>query len=135
MRLAAAAILACALATAASGREPRRLPAVQRIGRLMVSVESVTRPSRHGTELAVTLHASALASNERARVERATLIDVRGRRFEALREGMPKEIRPGTVTFRFAVPDDAGIVTLEIDGRSFEVAHVNRLIDVPAALK
>ena len=133
MRVAAAATLfACALATVASSREKTaRAPAVQNLGRLAVSVESVSRPTARSPELTVTLRASAFARNERTRVAGAALVDVRGRRFEARRDGSPEEIRPGIATFRFDVPADAGIVTFEINGRSFEVAHVNRLVDTP----
>lgn len=131
MRTAAAAFLACALATAASASDATPSPAVQRIGRLDVSVESVARPSPRSTVLTVTLRASATSGEARARVESAALVDVRGRRFEARRDGSAEALRPGAVTFAFEVPEDVGIVTLELNGRSFEIAHVNNLRDLP----
>ena len=129
-------LVACLLAAHVEAREvnPRAL------GKMQVIIESVTwTQSDAGCSdsspcLLVVVRAFAFVRNERARIRQATIVDVQGRRFDAERDA-PRALGRGTAHFAFAVPENAAVVTLELDGTSFEIAHAGRLQDGPMRLQ
>ena len=123
----------CLLAASVGAREG---DVAQALGKMQVAIESITwTQSDAGCSdaspcLLVIVRANALARNERARIRQAVVVDVQGRRFDVER-GCAGTLRPGATTFAFAVPEHAAVVTFELNGMSFEVAHAGRLQDVP----
>jgi len=123
-------LVACLFAASVEASEdgPRAL------GRLQVVVESVTwtesdaRCSDSSPCLLVVVRASGVARSERARIRQAAVLDVRGRRFDAERDA-PSSLRAGATTFAFAVPEHAAVVSFELNGTSFEIAHAGRMQD------
>lgn len=120
------------------------VPAVLRVGSLDVAVVSAgfarespqcaaatsQAPARRC--FVVTTQVSAPTPETRVPIERCALIDVRGRRFQPVRE--ESILEPGTKSFAFEVPEHVAIVTFELDGVSFEIAHVGAREETDPAL-